>query len=362
MKHLHVVEPTLESDAGHCASFVGSIVRTRPVDADYQITIWADGSADLGKMAAGNAAVIPHFSRRVRRLQAISLYRTILSRGEILFIPTGGRHDLVALALAARRLVRPGRVYVFVHWMKISPRKMGMLRWAAARLPHIQILTPTPSVSGVLKEAGFTKVTTVAYPLEAGVMQPGPSPFAGLLFAGAPRKDKGVGHVADYVEYLAGIGADLPVTVQSSGTHYGKMEPETESAIERLRNSGYEKLTLQPETLAWNEYTAGFPGTICLQPYRREDFADRISGVTLDALGAGAPVIVPSGTWMARTVERFGSGVVLDDISPEKIQAAVSLLAAAYGEYSQRALDAGRILKTEHDPYNILKLVTGAPR
>ena len=51
-----------------------------------------------------------------------------------------------------------------------------------------------------------------------------------------------------------------------------------------------------------------FDGAIVLQPYCREDFEDQISGVTLDAFSAGAPVIATAGTWMARAARVSAPG------------------------------------------------------
>ena len=66
-------------------------------------------------------------------------------------------------------------------------------------------------------------------------------------------------------------------------------------------------------TLTGDAYSAMFRGAICLQPYSRQDFADRVSGVTLDAFVAGAPVVALSGTWIARMVQRFKAGEVIEE-------------------------------------------------
>ena len=43
-------------------------------------------------------------------------------------------------------------------------------------------------------------------------------------------------------------------------------------------------------------YAKQFDGAICIQIYDRSDFADRISGVTLDAFMAGSPIMTTAGT------------------------------------------------------------------
>ena len=75
----------------------------------------------------------------------------------------------------------------------------------------------------------------------------------------------------------------------------------------------YPPLTLIRETPSPEEYAANFPGSICLQPYDRAEFRDRVSGVTLDALAHGCPVVATAGTWSAAMIEPFGAGIALAD-------------------------------------------------
>jgi len=55
------------------------------------------------------------------------------------------------------------------------------------------------------------------------------------------------------------------------------------------------------------DYSALFRGRSGLQLYSRSDFADRISGVTLDALSHGSPIVTLPRDWMA-LVDEFGAG------------------------------------------------------
>ncbi len=47
-------------------------------------------------------------------------------------------------------------------------------------------------------------------------------------------------------------------------------------------------------------------------PYMPPDFADRTSGLVIDALYAGTPAVVVRGTFLAEITQRYGSGVVVD--------------------------------------------------
>ena len=98
-----------------------------------------------------------------------------------------------------------------------------------------------------------------------------------------------------------------------------------------------------------------FDGAIVLQPYAREDFADRVSGVTLDAFSAGAPVIATAGTWMGRAVCRFAAGAAVADLSPPALLSAVDTIRADYSRYHRNALEAGRTLQEEHNARHLLE-------
>src|SRR6185436_11075505 len=99
---------------------------------------------------------------------------------------------------------------------------------------------------------------------------------------------------------------DIPITVQITPDHYAKYDAGTPADIARLEAVRYPALTLIRETPSPEAYAANFPGSICLQPYDRGEFRDRVSGVTLDALAHGCPVVVTAGTWSAALIEPFG--------------------------------------------------------
>lgn len=84
---------------------------------------------------------------------------------------------------------------------------------------------------------------------------------------------------------------------------------------------------------------------------------DRVSGVTLDALGCGCPVIATAGTWMAKVVERFDAGVVIADRSAPAVAEVVGRIVNDYAAYHRRALEGGRVLRQEHDARHLLKIV-----
>ncbi|GFE62572.1 hypothetical protein [Geobacter sp. AOG2] len=340
---LHIIEPTLTGEAGHCFSFVSSLINAA---GDAPLTVWCGRSAEVTFPAT--VRVNRFFLRKIRRLQALWLYRKLLKGHERIFVPTAGRTDLVLLDLAASGQIAPGRVYVYIHWFRPSPGKRAQLEKLARRQPEIVILAPTASVCEELRSVGFNRTRLAPYPItpcEAAACATAAQGFSHLLFAGAARQDKGFPAVVDLVELLHARGDSLPVTLQTSAEHYDKYDDATRQAIGRLEGCGYPHVRRVAETLTQADYQGLFAGAICLQLYSQQDFRDRISGVTLDALTGGSPVITLTDTWMARIVTRYDAGLAIDTTEPERVYQAVTQVMADYDRYRDNALKAGRELQ-----------------
>ena len=355
---IHIVEPTLASEAGHCHSLVESVCAARR-EGEAAITVYAGSRARLPRIEGMGVRVVQFFHRRIRRPEAFLLYRRLLREPGRMFVPTAGRADLTMLSLAAGRPIPPGKAFLYFHWVKPDASKRKFFRDAAGKQPDLTVMGPTETVVGLFRECGFRDARVVPYP-----GSPAPAEgrdaeglFRHVLYAGAARRDKGFPAVVDFVRFLADAGTAIPVVVQASAEHYGKLDEGIPAAIGRLRGASAGRLTILPETLEAKEYRALFDGAIVLQPYSRDDFADRISGVTLDALEAGAPVVATAGTWMARTADRFGAGVALEDPSPASILSAVEAVRAEYARYRRNALAAGAALRKEHSARHLLEVL-----
>lgn len=359
---LHIVEPTLHDEAGHCAALASSLANAA---GDAEPHVWMRRDASPGLMPAG---AVEHrvFPERLRRLGAMLVYRRLLERaaaGEPVLLSTATTSDLVLLDLASRTVrggaIRRGAfVWAFVHWINLSPRKERLLKRLARRHPGLEIVCSTQRVREVFSAAGFARVHMVGYP---GVGS-GDAPYAGafrhVLYAGAARRDKGFAAIVDLVAHLHATGSSIPITVQCSPTHRGRHEPGIAADIERMRHLGYGSLTLLEHTLDGAAYRALFDGAITVQAYDPAAFADRISGVTLDALRAGSPIIVPRGTWLARRIEGFGAGVTLDDPrSPRALAQAVETIRGAWPEYSAGAARAWAETAREDGAGTLVRLV-----
>jgi len=140
--------------------------------------------------------------------------------------------------------------------------------------------------------------------------------------------------------YLA--GALLLAAALVGGVLAGLKRPVNAANVTRLRLTGYAPLELAAETLSPEDYAALFPGSICLQLYDRADFRDRVSGVTLDALAHGSPIVATAGTWMAKLIEPFGAGVAIEEPTAENLHRAVTKIIDGYAGFRDRAFHASQ--------------------
>lgn len=337
MRTIQVIEPTLEGYSGHCYSLVSSFCRAA---AGARIQLWSgkgSGQVDFGP----DVAVHPWFRRRIRLPQAWWLLRRLLRQDAPIVVMTARRSDMVFAWLAAGRSLPPNRVFLYFHWFRETPGKARFLRRMAARLPNLVILGTNESVVEVFRRCGFANVHLMPYPPTPPVRELDAPRFRQLLYAGAAREDKGFSRVVDLVEHLARLKENIPVTIQTSADHYDKYSAAIRTDIARLQGIGYAPLKVVGEALTPEGYSALFPGSICLQPYRRADFVDRFSGITLDALAHGCPVIATRGTWMAGMVERYGAGVAVENLSAEGLHSAVIAAIDRYPSLQSGARAAG---------------------
>ena len=336
--HLEIVEPTLANEDGHCAALFASLRSAAP---ELPYRLWVDRTAQLPGIEGAGVPLQRFFQRRWRKPQAWWLYRRLLRSRAPILVPTATWFDLRALDLAASGPLETGRAFLYFHKWRVSPRRAGALRRLARRQPHLSLFGTSEAIVQAMRAAGFAQVEQIEPVLGANAAPLPEAPFRALLSAGAARADKGFTHVVDLVDHMEASGSGLPIVVQASADHYGRHDDRTSADLQRLAQSGYPHLTVLTDTVDSNAYQALFAGSICLQPYGRADYADKMSAVTFDALRNGAPIVTVAGTTMAKIVRDSASGEVIEQPTPQALlQACLSIL-SRYREFSQRARRAG---------------------
>jgi glycosyltransferase involved in cell wall biosynthesis len=343
---INIIEPTLMTETGHCFSFLTSLCSASKKAA---LRLWINRNASVA-FAGENIEVKRYFFRKIRRIQCYVLYKKLLATKGKLFISTAGITDLVLLDWASKAKISKGKVYLYFHWLNISEKKIDRLRTISRKQPNLTILGPTPSVINAFQQAGFENARIAPYPISVQPQQGkvAHNIFTGILYAGAARQDKGISEIVDLVEYMNKLGLQIPFRLQNSPDHRGKYDAITKAEIQRLEKISYPHLRLYPETLGPDEYARLFAGAICIQLYNAELFSDRISGVTLDALTAGSPIVATASTWIARMVRRFDAGKIVESTEPENVLSAIREIISDYSRYSKNAYKGGQVLQQEN--------------
>ena len=352
---INIVEPTLTNEAGHCFSLVSNIVNT---EQKLDVVVWADKNATVDFQSA-TAKLKKHFCRKIRKIQSYFLYRQLLASKNKVLISTAGVIDLALFALIAKETIPPRKIYFYFHWINNESKKLVLLKKIAKKQPNLMILGTTPTALNVFKKAWYKHAEVAPYPVTKSKKRLSPSSaFLKVLFAGAARQDKGFSKVIDLIEYEAGKNSSIPFAIQISSEHYNKYDKKTQLDIARLNNIHYKHLTIHKETLSEASYANLFIGAICIQAYDPIAFADRVSGVTLDALIAGSPILTSAGTWIAKIVERFNAGIVLKSTSAIEMHVALKELINNYGAYSENAINASNVLKGENNATHLLSILS----
>ncbi len=360
---LHIVEPTLASQAGHCFNHAQSLVQA---NRSLDIQLWIDRRGeDLFKETS--CKVRAFFCRRWRKLQLASCYARCLREGDGIFVPTAGQLDMWWLDILQRLGIgstNQATVMLHFHQFHRTPVKLRRLAVWARRHSEWRILTTTERLSDTFRKAGFKYCDVAHYPAVKPARMPGSTEGPPrLVYAGAVRRDKGFIKVVNYLVYLAEKKLAWPATVQCSPPSFKSAKevgPDCAGALDRLRSLDYPNLELVEQTLSLADYHALFHNAICLLLYDREAYHDKFSSVALEALFSGAPVITPSGTWMGDVVAKYGAGVVLDELSNSAIHEAVQSVRGEFSAFQERALAAGQALACLHDPQSTLDYLESA--
>lgn len=353
---IHVVEPTLQDHAGHCHSFIESVCRA---GREHEFQVWGGRRAGTLFSELPNVTLHRHFQRRIRKLQALFLYRRLLGEPGRIFVPTAGSADLVALSLLSRGVIEPGKVFLYFQWIHWSDRKRHRFARIAQKQPRLGIMGQTRTVADELRAVGFGDARVIPYPATFQPVPPSAVPaFDHLVYAGAARRDKGFDKVVDLVAHMAERGQRHPAIVQTCGDYYGKINAAVRGDLARLERVAYPEVRTVPDALDTPAFLKLFPGSISLQLYDRNDFRDRFSNVTVDAFRCGAPVVTTAGTWLGRQVERFDAGAAVQDLSAAAVLDAIESVRADYARYSRNALEAGAKLRDEHHPRHLVDAIT----
>jgi hypothetical protein len=360
---LRIIEPNLAGASGHYAEFVRA-VRSRSDGTFGSIEVLCARGAQLGSLESTPGL---RFDRRFggpgQRLAEWAALREGCRSGDPFLLLTARATDAILLATAGALSGGIEHARLFFHWREDSQAQVAIAAACRGVRARATAIAPTPATATFLRATGWSRVVEVGYPAIAPASPFPPGPLARLLVAGAARMNKGIDLVADLAGRLARRGDGVELLVQTTGKRRSGGRGDRESAaIEALGRSGMRGLRLDPGAPDRAAYAARFRGALVLTPYDPAKFADNVSGIALDALLHGAPVVATAGSWQARVVERFGAGTVMARWDADSLEAAVDDACARWDAVTAAAQRAAAALREEHDPVHLVRALAQGAR
>jgi glycosyltransferase involved in cell wall biosynthesis len=243
--------------------------------------------------------------------------------GTIYFVPNATAAELEGLAL----LHRAGHPAASAHWRFLYRRpifsgypdgyrhqaesarrhrvELARLRDAAPGL-DVRFYTDTEELTEQYDFLGVYPFATLPVPVDVSAVPRTERDPLVIGYLGDARDEKGFSHLPKLVEAFAprrDSAAGVRFLFQSNFNVPGG-EPGSRYARSLLRAYGNDFVELAQGPFDSQQYAALLRRMdIVLIPYAGEKYSARSSGILMEALAAGRPVLVPTCTWMARLLE-----------------------------------------------------------
>jgi len=344
-RSLWLSEPRLRTGAGHYRDLVRSIVAGKGDRDRFAVAVPPDCDIEL----AGKAVSMVHDSASSPWSESLSVRRALKDHDRALVLTSKGAH---ALALSSR--VRSDgdleRVAMLFHWPVRSRADWSLHRLARRARRSCVALATTPTVARSLRMIGWRRVREVRYPVIAPDRIPPPMQFSHVRVAGPLRFNKGLAAITELVMRWVEREEAIRLYLQATPKHGRRHGRREGLLLDRIEAIAYRHLELRSAALDRDRYLDGFHGAITLVAYDPAKFSDQVSGVSLDALLCGSPIIASEGTLAADLVREFGAGEVVPYDDATALDEAIHRVVHGWDQHSRRAREAAEILAKRHHP------------
>ena len=298
----------------------------------------------------------------------------------VTFVPTVVGHHIWAWRLLSLLYPRQiGRLVLLIRnnaasyapgsTTPVFDRAARLLKWGlrgfASDIDAGRVVFATDSARLAEEYRALAGLTPVVFPSPRVAPPATPSkprdPAAPLLFAclGPARFEKGIDvlqraialYLADPVAPPARFAIQWPTPIEDAA---GAPYPPAPALIASGR------VDVLTEPLDSADYDALLGRTDCMVlPYRRSSYFARISGVAVEAVTGGIPVITTRDTWTADLIANSGAGIVVDDGDAAGLAAAMAGLARDYPRWRAAAEAARAGAQAAHSGGEFLEKLWG---
>jgi glycosyltransferase involved in cell wall biosynthesis len=243
----------------------------------------------------------------------------------------------------------------------------GLLRAVtSASTGNTRLYTDSERVAYEFRRDFNVSVTTLPIPVRlnhsAGLLPQSTSTREVTLgFLGSPRTDKGFDHLPSLLEQLPAMigGRRIVALVQITRT---SPDPRVRKAVARLRelmsqgdDAPGPRVELVEGPAPTEEYFSWFSrASVIVLPYVSEKYASSTSGILVEALLMGVPVIVRGNSWMGDQVieARNASHLVVGELfdTSQGLHDAVERVTMSIDEYRHSAAKYRSVFSARHNP------------
>lgn len=143
---------------------------------------------------------------------------------------------------------------------------------------------------------------------------------------------------------------NVPIIVGAGGA---VLAPDPQLAADR-------RVTILGRDLDSAAYSQLIIETDCMVlPYRRESYFARISGVAVEAMTAGIPILYTRDTWVEDVVSQMGAGLAVEDGNADDLASKIIALAGDISAFKQRAAAQTKIARRYYSPDHFLERLWG---
>jgi len=354
---------------------IPEIARTMRVEPCFRRDIWdrhpfAQRVPGLPGRLLNQALGIQEFARDLRR----GLHRLNLPPGSVLLghmitakhlpgltwvlgrgLPRGGR-DITAILLL--------RYQSFFYDNPVAARAFRRLERLVAAGRRIRLASDSARLAEQIGRLTSLPVEVLPIPHTPPPQIPAPQRDSGrirFVSLGNARDEKGFLEILEAIERLRaepGGLAGMEFVLQANDA-----APDVAAAIEAFAAACPPEVTLLPQALDAQAYDEALAAAdVVLLPYWRSIYEARTSGVFLEAVAAGKPVIASADTWMSDELARHGAaGVLVPDRDPAALASAIRQVARDHAVLAARAASARGAVLAQHSAAALVAQCAGEP-
>ncbi len=365
------------AEAARLAGFAPLVLGHRALPADI--------ARETGAVAAFTDDIWAHRKRggRLLRWLDVGMRNRRFARELLAALPAGGlppgsillahmltHRQLAGLAAVAERLPHHVTIMPLLRYQPEmvadahSARAFSRFRRAAASGARIRFASDSARLARRLARLVGLPVEVLPIPHTPASPPAPPPPHDRPMHCvslGNARDEKGFAEILAAITILReapGGLSGLRFTLQANDLSAVLAEP-----LAAFQRDMPPEVTLLHEALEPAAYDALLgESDLVLLPYWRSIYEARTSGVLLEALAAGRPVICTAQTWMADELALHGAGIEVPERDPQALARAITAARAAWPALASRApADRGACL-ARHGGAAFMAAITAPPR